>query len=135
MTLVEFYPAIKTAHIGLVLASGGLFVLRGLGVIFERNEAMRASVRYLSYGIDTALLAAALLLLAILHLNPFTTPWLIAKLALLVTYIVLGSLAFRRTRTRSRRVMAFVAALLCFGAMYSIARRHDPLGFMDWFLR
>lgn len=135
MTLTGLYPVVKTMHIGLVLASGGLFVFRGLGVIFKRDEAMRAPVRYLSYGIDTALLAAALLLLAILQLNPLTTSWLMAKLALLLAYIVLGSLALKRAHTRSRRVMAFVAALLCFGAMYSIARRHNPLGFMDWFLQ
>jgi uncharacterized membrane protein SirB2 len=135
MTLVEFYPAIKTAHIGLVLASGGLFVLRGLAVLLGRSVAMRAPVRHLSYAIDTALLAAALALLAILHLNPFTIPWLIAKLALLVAYIVLGSLALRRAHTLPRRMLAFAAALLCFGAMYSIARRYDPLGFMAWLLR
>lgn len=135
MTLVELYPVVKTMHIGLVLASGSLFVLRGVAVLLGYSVAMRAPVRYLSYAIDTALLAAALLLLAMLHLNPFTTPWLAAKLALLVAYIVLGSLALRRARTLPRRALAFVAALLCFGAMYSIARRHDPLGFMAWLLR
>lgn len=135
MTLVELYPVVKTMHIGLVLASGSLFVLRGVAVLLGYSVAMRAPVRYLSYAIDTALLAAALLLLAMLHLNPFTTPWLAAKLALLIAYIVLGSLALRRAHTLPRRALAFVAALLCFGAMYSIARRHDPLGFMVWFLQ
>lgn len=135
MTPVELYPVVKAMHIGLVLASGCLFVLRGLAVLLGHSVAMRAPVRYLSYAIDSALLAAALALLAILHLNPFTTPWLAAKLALLVAYIVLGSLALRRAHTLPRRALAFAAALLCFGAMYSIARRHDPLGFMVWFLQ
>ncbi len=135
MTPAEFYPVVKATHIGLVLASGGLFALRGLTVLLGCGAAMRAPVRYLSYAIDTALLAAALALLAILHLNPFTTPWLAAKLALLIAYIVLGSLALRRAHTLPRRALAFAAALLCFGAMYSIARRHDPLGFIAWFLR
>jgi uncharacterized membrane protein SirB2 len=135
MTPAELYPVVKATHIGLVLASGGLFVLRGLAVLLGCSVAMRAPVRHLSYAIDTALLAAALALLAILHLNPFTTPWLAAKLALLIAYIVLGSLALKRAHTLPRRALAFAAALLCFGAMYSIARRHDPLGFMAWFLR
>lgn len=134
MTSAEIYPVVKAMHIGLVLTSGSLFALRGLAVFFGYNAAMRAPVRHLSHAIDTALLAAALALLAILHLNPFTTPWLAAKLALLVAYIVLGSLALR-ARAPSHRMPAFVAALLCFAAMYSIARRHDPLGFMAWFLR
>lgn len=135
MTPAELYSVVKTMHIGLVLASGSLFVLRGLAVLLGHSVAMRAPVRYLSYAIDSALLAAALALLAMLHLNPFTTPWLAAKLALLVAYIVLGSLALRRAHTLPRRALAFTAALLCFAAMYSIARRHDPLGFMVWFVR
>jgi uncharacterized membrane protein SirB2 len=129
MTLVEFYPAIKLAHVGLVSASGSLFALRGLAVLLGSAAAMRAPVRYLSYAIDTALLAAALLLLAVLQLNPFTTPWLAAKLVLLVAYIALGSLALKRARTPMRRMLAFGAALLCFALMYSIARSHDPFGF------
>jgi len=134
MTSTELYPLVKAMHIGLVLASGSLFALRGLTVLLGHSVALRAPVRYLSHTIDTALLAAALALLAILHLNPFTTPWLAAKLALLVAYIVLGSLALRQARTL-HRALAYTAALLCFAAMYSIARRHDPLGFMAWFLR
>lgn len=132
MTITEFYLAIKATHIGLVLASGSLFALRGLGVLLGSATAMRAPARRLSYAIDTALLTAAVLLLAILHLNPFTTPWLAAKLVLLVAYIVLGSLALKRARSRPHRALAFCAALLCFAAIYAIARRHDPLGFLAW---
>lgn len=130
MTLVELYPHIKLAHVSLALASGGLFAVRGAAVILGAAAAMHAPVRYLSYAIDTALLIAALALLATLHLNPFTTPWLAVKLAFLVAYILLGSLALKRARTRERRVLAFGAALLCFAMMYSIARTHDPLGLL-----
>jgi len=130
VAIAEFYPLIKTAHVGLVVASGSLFVARGVAMLVGSALGMRAPVRYLSYAIDTALLGAALLLLAILRLNPFATPWLAAKLALLVAYIVLGSLALKRTRTRPRRILAFAAALFCFAMMYSIARQHDPLGFL-----
>lgn len=128
MTLAEFYPTIKLTHIGLVYLSGSLFAIRGLAVILGSATAMRAPVRYVSYAIDTALLTAALLLLTTLRLNPFVTPWLAAKLILLVCYIVLGSLALKRARTQPRRVLAFGAALLCFGSMYSIARAHHPFG-------
>jgi len=130
MTLATLYPAIKAAHVGLVLASGSLFALRGLGVLAGVALAMRTPVRRLSYAIDTALLAAALLLLLTLGLNPFTTPWLAAKLVLLLVYIALGSLALKRARTRARRAWAFGAALLCFAAMLAIARQHDPWGFL-----
>lgn len=130
MNLIEHYPLIKHAHIGLALLSGGLFALRGILALAGSGLGMRAPVRYLSYGIDTALLAAALALLAALHLNPFTTPWLATKLALLVAYIACGTFALKRASTRAGKLLAYALALFCFGMMYSIARRHDPLGFL-----
>ena len=130
MALAEFYPLVKSAHVGLVLASGSLFATRGVAMLAGSTFGMRAPVRYLSYAIDTALLGAALLLVAILQFNPFATPWLAAKLTLLVAYIALGSLGLKRARTRARRIAAFAGALLCFAMMYAIARRHDPLGFL-----
>jgi len=98
--MIEYYPQIKAAHVGFVLASGGLFALRGVLVQLGQRWAMSAPVRYLSYTVDTALLTSALMLLAVLHLNPFTTPWLAVKLAMLLVYVVLGTLALRRARGR-----------------------------------
>jgi len=132
MTLAELYPAIKILHVGLALASGTLFALRGVGVLAGLALPMRAPVRYASYAIDTALLAAALALLAILRLNPFATPWLAVKLAFLAAYIVLGSLALKRARGRAAKALALAGALLCFTAMVAVARSHDPLGFLRW---
>ncbi|HEX4985731.1 MAG TPA: SirB2 family protein [Burkholderiales bacterium] len=122
----------KTAHVSFVLASGGLFAVRAAVVLLGSGLAMRAPVRYLSYAIDTALLAAALMLLAILRLNPLATPWLAAKLGLLAAYIMLGSLALKRARGSGRRALAAAGALLCFLAMIAVARTHDPLGFLRW---
>jgi uncharacterized membrane protein SirB2 len=49
---------------------------------------------------------------------------------LLVAYIVLGTMALRRARTLTGKVLAFAAALTCFVMMFTIARTHDPLGFL-----
>lgn len=130
MALAEFYPLIKATHIGLALLSGGLFASRGVGVLLGATAPMAPLVRRLSQVIDTALLLAALLLLAILRLNPFATPWLLAKLTLLVAYIVFGMLALGRMPTRTGKALAFTAALSCFVMMVAIARTHDPLGFL-----
>lgn len=129
----EYYWQIKMAHIGLVVASGLLFAARGLLVLLGQRWANAATLRYLSYTIDTSLLTAALMLLAVLHLNPFTTAWLAVKLILLVVYIVLGVFALRRARGRRTRVLMYFAALAVFGFMYSVARAHHPLGiFLHW---
>jgi uncharacterized membrane protein SirB2 len=131
--MLELYPQIKSAHIGLVLLSGGLFALRGLLVLLGQRWANAAAVRYLSYTIDTALLTAALMLLVVLKLNPFTTPWLLTKLVLLVLYIVLGVMALKRARSTAQRWSYYLAALASFGFMYTVARAHQPWGlFSSW---
>ncbi len=130
--MIEFYPQIKSVHVWLILLSGGLFALRGLLVLLGQRWAMHAALRYLSYSIDSALLTAAMMLLVILKLNPFLTPWLACKLALLVLYVILGSLALKRAASARGRGLAYFAAVLCFATMYGIARAHHPLG---WLLR
>ena len=82
MALADHYLLIKAAHVGLAMLSGGLFAGRGVGVLLGAEMPMLTPVRRLSQVIDTALLAAALLLLATLQLNPFATPWLLTKLML-----------------------------------------------------
>jgi uncharacterized membrane protein SirB2 len=130
MSLSDAYPLIKATHVGLAMASGGLFACRGAGVLMGATLPMSAPVRRLSQVIDTALLVAALLLLVTLQLSPFTTPWLQAKLALLVAYIVCGTLALKRAPGRGAKVAAFVVALICFAMIVVIARTHDPLGLL-----
>lgn len=126
--MIEFYPQIRLVHISSVIASGSLFALRGALTLAGSRLPMHAAVRYLSYGIDTVLLTAALMLLSVLGLDPLATPWLATKLALLVAYVVLGSLALKRARTPRGRALAFTLAVLVFLAMTAIARTHHPLG-------
>lgn len=128
--MMEYYLAIKHLHIGAVLASVTVFSLRGMAMLAGSPLALARPVRWLSHGIDTVLLLAALMLLAMLHLNPFTTPWLAMKLVLLLAYIGLGTLALRRGRTRARRALWLLAALAVFAFMYGVARRHHPAGWL-----
>ena len=130
MSLVDFYPQTRLVHIGLVTVSGSLFALRGAAAMAGAGWTSLAPLRYASYLIDTALLTAALLLLAMLRINPFTEPWLAVKLALLPVYVVLGVMALRGAHSPRSRIGWFIAALACYGAMYSIARAHHPLGLL-----
>lgn len=126
--MIEFYPQIKSVHIVAVLASGLLFLLRGAALHAGMSWAMAAPLRYLSYAIDTALLTAALMLATILHQYPFVHSWLTVKVLLLVVYIVLGSFALKRGATRKIRLSCWLAALLVYGFIISIARAHHPAG-------
>ena len=126
--MIEFYHQIKWVHVAAVLASGGLFALRGMAMLAGARWHMAAALRYLSYTIDTVLLTAALMLATMLRQYPFVHGWLTTKILLLVVYVVLGSYALKRGATPAVRAWTFAAALLVYGFIISVARAHDPRG-------
>lgn len=127
-TIARVYPLAVWLHVGLVVTSVALFAARGLGVLGRQAWPMRRVWRGLSVWIDVGLLSAGATLWYLLRFNPWHDHWLGAKLVLLVVYIVLGSFALKRARTRSGQLLCLVAALLCVAFMASIALRHSPLG-------
>ncbi|MBV6417220.1 MAG: hypothetical protein CMLOHMNK_01859 [Steroidobacteraceae bacterium] len=126
--MAEFYTQIKWIHVCAVLSSGGLLFLRGLAAHLGAGWTMAWPLRWLSYTIDTVLFTAALLLVTIVHQYPFVHAWLTVKVLMLAVYIVLGSLALKRGTTRRIRVACWVAALVVYLFIISVARTHDPLG-------
>jgi uncharacterized membrane protein SirB2 len=128
--VIEFYPEVRWVHVAAVMASGGLFALRGVLALAGRAIANHLLVRWLSWSIDTVLLTAALMLMSMLRIHPGNQPWLAMKLSLLVLYIVLGSFALRRATTQRVRLVCFLAALAVFLQIVGIALAHDPHG---WF--
>jgi len=126
--MTELYLPLRQAHIACAVLSIMLFVLRG-GLMFADSPWQRSVVlRYLPHVVDTVLLTTALMLTTVIRQYPFANGWLTAKVVLLTIYVVLGSIALRRGRTRRGRVAAFAAALLTVVFLVSVARAHDPLG-------
>jgi uncharacterized membrane protein SirB2 len=128
--LFEFYPWIKSVHVATVIASGGLFFLRGLAGHLGARWTMATPLRYLTYTIDTTLLGAALLLMAIVKQYPYVHDWLTVKVSLIVVYVVLGSFALKRSATRRNRFVCWACALAVYVFVFSIARTHHPLGLL-----
>lgn len=125
----EFYVQIRTVHIWAVTASGLLFALRGGAFnLLGANWPRALPVRLLSWSIDTILLTAALMLMTVVRQYPFVDPWLTVKVLLLVVYIGLGTLAFAAARPRPARIGFWIAALVVFGFIATVARAHHPLG-------
>jgi uncharacterized membrane protein SirB2 len=122
------YPALLHLHRTCVAASMALFVARGLGVAALQAWPMRRRWRYLSVAIDVPLLAAGVGLWTLLGYHPLQQTWLGLKLALLVVYIVLGSFALKRGRTRGQRLVFFIAALAVMLGMVGIALARHPAG-------
>ena len=126
--MIAFYPQIKLLHIACVIASGSLFLLRGLLVLGHVGFGQHVVLRWLSYAIDTTLLTAAFMLMTMLHLYPLAQSWLTVKVLLLCVYVVLGYLALHGALRPRARATSLVAALAVYLFMASIAYRHDPLG-------
>lgn len=124
----QYYLALRHVHIACAVLTIALFVLRGGLMIAESRWLQTPVLRYLPHVVDTVLLSTALMLLGIVHQYPFVHGWLTVKVVLLVVYIVLGSIAIKRGRTRRIRIAAFVAALATVGFIYTVARAHHPLG-------
>ncbi len=129
--MIEFYLQIKLVHIWAVIASGSLFGLRGLLMLVRSRITNHPVLRYLSYAIDTTLLTAAVLLVMILHQYPFVQAWLTVKVLLLVVYIVLGTLALKRGRTRTIQATCYFAALAVYLFIVSVAVAHNPWGILS----
>ncbi len=128
--MTAWYLPLKSIHMSLAFLSGGLFLIRGIVLLAGSSLATARPVRRLSHVIDSMLLLTALLLLLVMQINPFGTPWLAAKLGFLLAYITFGIQALHRARTQTGRTVAFVLALCCFVMIVTIARSHHPLGFV-----
>lgn len=124
----EFYLDIRGIHIGTVILSGTLFLIRVVGHnLLNAKWPMASPLRFIVWSVDTILLTAALMLMTIVQQFPFVDSWLTVKVILLVAYIVIGWWAFRAER-KQVRISCSVAALVIFDFIITVARTHNPLG-------
>lgn len=115
------YLAIKHLHMTCAALSGALFFVRGIWMLRDSALLQKRWVRIVPHVIDTVLLASALVLVVWSGQYPFVQNWLTAKVLALIAYILLGTIAIKRGKTKSARTAAFVAALLAFGYIVKVA--------------
>jgi len=87
-------------------------------------------VRVTPHLIDTALLGSAISMALISSQYPFSQYWLTAKLWGLLAYILCGSMALKRGRTKNQRAVFFVLALCAYFYITSVALTRDPLAWL-----
>jgi len=121
------YLAIKHLHITCAVLSGSFFLLRGFWMLLDSPLLLRRWVKVVPHVVDTLLLTTALVLVFWSGQYPFVQPWLTAKVIALVAYIVLGTLALKRGKTKGVRTFALVAALATFAYIVAVALTRQTL--------
>lgn len=124
------YSGLKHLHLTTVVLTFCLFILRGVWMLIDSPRLQQRWVRIIPHVIDTVLLVSAIGLAVILRQYPLADGWLTAKVLGLILYIVLGSIALRYGTTKTVRIAAWLAALLVFGYIVSVALTRTPLGFL-----
>ncbi len=123
---MELYPLLKQLHVTCVVLTAGGFLLRGGWMLRGSPLFHHRLTRVLPHVNDTLLLAAGVGMMLMLHQYPFVDDWLTAKLLALLAYIVLGTIALKRGRTRAIRLGAFGGALLTLGYLVGVALTRNP---------
>lgn len=123
------YLSLKHLHMGFAGLSGALFLLRGAWMLAGSPMLQARWVRTVPHVIDTLLLSSAVALAIWSSQYPLSHGWLTAKVLALLAYILLGTVALKRGRTKAIRAGAFVGAVLAFVYIAGVANSKDPLFF------
>lgn len=124
------FLALKYLHLTCVALSGLGFCLRGWWMLSESPMLRHRLVKTLPHLVDTLLLGSALAMAWLSSQYPFAQGWLTAKFFGLLAYIVFGTFALKRGKTKGMRAMFFGMALLSYAYIVSVALTRNPL---PWF--
>jgi len=117
---------IKSIHVTSVALSYSLFFLRGVWMLRDSRSLQQRWVKFAPHTVDSVLLASAIALAWQLGISPLEAPWLAAKIVALLAYIVIGSVALKRGKTRRIRIIAWLTAQAVFIYIVSVAVTHNP---------
>jgi uncharacterized membrane protein SirB2 len=120
------YLAVKHLHVTCAALSGMLFLLRGIWMLQGSVLLQQRWVKIVPHVIDTLLLGSALVMVFWSAQYPFVQGWLTAKVFALIAYILLGTIALKRGKTKQVRLAAFLAALLVFAYIVKVALTRQP---------
>lgn len=120
------YLMLKHLHVTFVVLSGLGFLIRGGWMLADSPHLKARWVRIWPHVVDTLLLASALGVAWISGQYPFVQNWLTAKVAGLVAYIICGTMALKRGKTKKTRTAFFIAALLIFAYIVGVALTRSP---------
>ena len=120
------YLTLKYVHIALAVLSISGFLIRGLWMMADSALLGHKAVRIAPHVVDTVFLITGIALVMQLALPVLQSPWLLAKFAGLIVYVLLGAIALRRGSTMAIRRVAFVGALSAFAYIVGAAVSKSP---------
>ncbi len=121
------YLALKYLHVTCVVLSGLGFALRGWWMLVDSRRLKTRLARVVPHVIDSVLLGSALVMAWQSSQYPFAQSWLTAKFFGLLAYILCGTMALKRARTKGGRVVFLILALLAYTYIVGVALTRNPL--------
>lgn len=121
------YLALKYIHLASAALSITFFMVRGSWMLLDSARLHQRWVRIAPHVIDTVLLASAIAMVVWSRQYPFVQGWLTAKVIALVVYILLGTIALKRGKTKTVRVVALIGAVLVFAYIVMVAMTRQAL--------
>lgn len=127
---MRMYETLKLIHLSLAILTIAGFMLRGFWMIQGSARLQHRLVRVLPHIVDTLFLASGISLIVVMHLQVMQNSWLLVKIAALIAYIVLGTIALKRGRTMNVRLLAFAAAFVTFTYIVGVALNKSALSWI-----
>jgi uncharacterized membrane protein SirB2 len=122
------YDIIKHIHMLTAVISGLGLLIRGILVQMDHRLMKQRWIKIAPHINDTILLACAIYL-AVNIFTPLGSQWLYAKVIGLILYIVLGTFAIKRGKTKQVKLIFLVLAMITFVYILAVAGVHSPWPF------
>ncbi len=125
------YLLVKSLHTITAIATLAGFILRGYWMLRRSPNLQHRFTRIAPHVVDTVFLVSGIAMILMLGLKPLAEPWLLAKFAGLIVYILLGTIAIKRGPTMQMRVVAFASALAVFAYVIGVAVAKSPASWIQ----
>jgi uncharacterized membrane protein SirB2 len=120
------YLILKHLHVTCVVLSGLGFALRGWWMLNDSPRLKAPLTRVVPHVVDTLLLGSALVMAWLSGQYPFAQDWLTAKFLGLLIYILCGTMALKRGKTKDRRSFFLVLAIAAYAYIVGVALTRSP---------
>lgn len=124
------YFILKAIHVFAAATTISGFLLRGYWMLTESEKLQHSATRIVPHIVDTVFLSSGIAMVWLLQLEPFTQAWLVAKFTGLIAYILLGTIAIKRGKTRQIRLLAMIGAVSVFAYIAGVAFTKSPLSWL-----